>query len=72
MTICDYCLKEKQDNEVTLMQEGAGIKRSNNSRITEDKIRDWVEFHTGKKIGLFARICFDCQRNESFRTILHN
>lgn len=67
---CDLCGKTKPRNEITLMQEGIGIRLSKKSRLIETKIRNWVESYSGKKIPLFPFLCLDCQQNEYFRLII--
>lgn len=68
--ICDLCGKEKPRNEVTLMQEGVGIRMSKNSRVIESQVRRYVESVTGKNIALFPHLCFECQRGDYFRQIM--
>lgn len=70
MAKCDKCGNDKPDNELTLMMEGAGIRRFRNSRIVEVKVREWVEGYSGKKIVGFPYVCLECQRDEMFKAIM--
>lgn len=70
MSICDRCDKTKPINELTIMQEGVGIRMSKNSRVIEARVRRWVENYTGERITTFPWLCMECQRDDYFRQIM--
>ncbi len=68
--VCDLCGKSKPRSEITLMQEGVGIRLSRNSRVIESRVRRYVESVSGKKIVTFPFLCFECQQDDYFRQIM--